>query len=185
MSIKHITVRGARQHNLKNINVEIPRLDFGFRQIVVRDGKGGKDHFTILPTVLIEPLQKQNVAKLLFRCLTAAQKMHEYDLRRGLGRVEMPFALARKYPNTVKEWSWQYVFPSRVLSKNPRTDSSGRHHLSPSGLQKVFKNALGKSRIARNARPLCAIRSPPTCFKTITTFAPFRNFSDTRNSRRQ
>lgn len=133
---------GLRLHEALRLRVK--DLDFGFRQIVVRDGKGGKDRFTILPTVLIEPLQKQ---------LTAAQKIHEHDLRRGLGRVEMPFALARKYPNAVKEWSWQYVFPSRVLSKNPRTDSSSRHHLSPSGLQKVFKNALGKSRIAKNASP--------------------------------
>ncbi len=119
-------------------------LDFGYRQVVVRDGKGGKDRFTVLPTILIEPLQKQ---------LLSAQKLHEQDLRRGLGRVEMPFALARKYPKAETEWAWQYVFPSKSLSKNPRTGATGRHHVSPSSLQKPFKEVLRKSRIAKNASP--------------------------------
>ncbi len=77
------------------LRLRVKDLDFEFRQIVVRDGKGGKDRFTVLPAKLIEPLQKQ---------LQFAQKLHELDLRNGLGRVEMPFALARKYPNARKEW---------------------------------------------------------------------------------
>lgn len=65
----------------------------------------------------------------------------------------MPFALARKYPNAEKEWAWQYVFPSKSLSKDPRSGATGRHHISPSALQKAFKDALRKSRIAKNASP--------------------------------
>lgn len=76
---------GLRLHEALRLRVK--DLDFGFKQIVVRDGKGGKDRFTVLPTKLVEPLQEQ---------LRFAQKLHEQDLRRGLGRVEMPFALARK-----------------------------------------------------------------------------------------
>ena len=133
---------GLRLH--KALRLRVKDLDFGFRQIIVRDGKGGKDRFTVLPTKLIEPLQKQ---------LLMAEKLHERDLRRGLGNVAMPFALARKYPNAEKEWRWQYVFPSRVLSVNPRTGATGRQHLSPSGLQRAFKNALRKSRIPKNASP--------------------------------
>ena len=110
----------------------------------MRDGKGGKDRFTVLPTKLIEPLQKQ---------LQAVQKLHEMDLRNGLGRVEMPFALSRKYPNAEKEWTWQYVFSSKNLSVNPRSGQTRRHHVSPSSLQKPFKEALQKSRIPKNSSP--------------------------------
>lgn len=126
------------------LRLRVKDLDFGFKQIVVRDGKGGKDRFTVLPTVLIEPLQKQ---------LVAAEKLHRQDLQRGLGRVEMPFALARKYPNAEREWGWQFVFPSKSLSVNPRTVQTGRHHVSPSALQRVFKDALRKSRVTKNASP--------------------------------
>jgi site-specific recombinase XerD len=65
----------------------------------------------------------------------------------------MPFALARKYPNAEKEWAWQFVFSSKSLSKNPRTDKTGRHHWSASTLQKAFKTALTKSRIPKKASP--------------------------------
>ena len=133
---------GLRLHEALRLRVK--DLDFGFKQIVVRDGKGGRDRFTVLPTKLIEPLQKQ---------LQSAQKLHEQDLQRGLGQVEMPLALARKYPNAEKEWCWQFVFPSKSLSVNPRTDKKNRHHVSPSGLQRVFKQALQKSRIPKNASP--------------------------------
>jgi integron integrase len=126
------------------LRLRVKDLDFGYRQIVVRDGKGGKDRFTVLPTKLIEPLQIQ---------LETVKKLHEQDLRHGLGRVRMPFALARKYPNAESEFCWQYVFPSKSLSKNPRTGETGRHHVSPASLQKPFKEILRKSRISKNASP--------------------------------
>ncbi len=110
----------------------------------MRDGKGAKDRFTVLPTSLVEPLQEQ---------LKAAEKLHEQDLRHGLGKVNMPFALSRKYPNAATEWAWQYVFPSKSLSVDPRSGAKGRQHVSPSNLQKVFRDALRKSRIPKNASP--------------------------------
>ena len=135
---------GSGLRLIEALRLRVKDLDFGFKQIVVRDGKGGKDRFTVMPTKLIEPLQKQ---------LLSAQKLHEQDLRRGLGRVEMPFALARKYPNAEIEWGWQYVFPSKSLSVNPRTDANRRQHVSASSVQKPFKAALRKSRIPKNASP--------------------------------
>lgn len=126
------------------LRLRVKDLDFGFRQIVVRDGKGAKDRFTVLPTKLIEPLQKQ---------LEFTRKLHERDLQSGLGCVEMPFALGRKYPNAGKEWCWQFVFPSKSLSVNPRSGKTARHHVSPSSLQKPFKAAVRKSRISKNASP--------------------------------
>jgi integron integrase len=135
---------GAGLRLQEALRLRVKDLDFGFKQIVVRDGKGGKDRFTVFPVKLIEPLQKQ---------LQFAQKLHEKDLRSGLGRVDMPFALARKYPDAEKEWAWQYVFPSKSLSVNPRSGKTGRQHVSPSSLQKPFKDALRKSTVAKNASP--------------------------------
>lgn len=135
---------GSGLRLIEALRLRVKDLDFGYRQIVVRDGKGAKDRFTVLPNILIEPLQKQ---------LETAKRSHEQDLRRGLGRVEMPFALGRKYPNAESEWAWQYVFPSKSLSKNPRTGVTGRHHVSPASLQKPFKDVMRKSRIAKNASP--------------------------------
>lgn len=135
---------GSGLRLIEALRLRVKDLDFGYRQITVRDGKGGKDRFTVMPTRLIEPLQKQ---------LEAAKKLHERDLRLGLGRVEMPFALARKYKNAESEWIWQYVFPSKSLSKNPRTGLMGRHHVSPASLQKPFKEIMRKSRIMKTASP--------------------------------
>lgn len=135
---------GSGLRLIEALRLRVKDLDFGYRQITVRDGKGGKDRFTVLPTKLIEPLQTQ---------LETARKIHEQDLRGGLGKVEMPFALARKYPKAETEWNWQFVFPARSVSKNPRSNVVGRHHVSPSSLQKPFKDILRKSRITKLASP--------------------------------
>jgi len=135
---------GSGLRLIEALRLRVKDLDFGFRQVVVRDGKGAKDRFTVLPTSLVEPLQNQ---------LKAAEKLHEQDLRHGLGKVNMPFALSRKYPNAETEWAWQYVFPSKSLSIDPRSGAKGRHHVSSSSLQKLFKTALRKSRIQKNASP--------------------------------
>ncbi len=135
---------GAGLRLQEALRLRVKDLDFGFRQIVVRDSKGGKDRFTVLPNVLIEPLQKQ---------IESVRKIHEADLRNGLGRVVMPFALARKYPNAEKEWMWQFVFPSKSVSVDPRSGLKGRQHVSPSSLQKPFKEAVRKSLVPKNASP--------------------------------
>jgi integron integrase len=124
------------------LRLRVKDLDFAYRQITVRDGKGGKDRFTILPEKLVEPLAAH---------LKKTRLQYERDLRAGLGRVWMPSALDRKYPNAAGEWKWQYVFPSPKLSRDPRTGLIGRHHLSESGLQKSFKNALDKAGVEKMA----------------------------------
>lgn len=93
---------GAGLRLSEALRLRVKDLDFDYKQIVVRDGKGAKDRVTVLPEKVIEPLKRQ---------LAAAKAIHERDLKIGLGRVEMPFALAVKYPNADKEWKWQYVFP--------------------------------------------------------------------------
>ena len=124
------------------LRLRVKDLDFGYKQVVVRDGKGGKDRFTILPDKIVEPLQKH---------LAAVKLLHDNDLRAGLGAVLMPFAYDGKHTNAAREWKWQYVFPSGKLSRDPRTGNIGRHHLSESGLQKAVKISLQKSSVEKHA----------------------------------
>jgi len=124
------------------LRLRVKDLDFGYKQITVRDGKGGKDRFTILPEKLVEPLQKH---------LAAVKNLHETDLKAGLGAVLMPFAFDGKHSNAAREWKWQYVFPSAKISRDPRTGKTGRHHLSESGLQKAVKIGLRKASVEKHA----------------------------------
>jgi integrase len=80
------------------LRLRVKDLDFTYRQIVVRDGKGNKDRVTVLPETTIEPLRAQ---------LEAVRAVHQQDLANGLGRVWLPYALERKYPNAAAEWGWQ------------------------------------------------------------------------------
>lgn len=124
--------------------LRVKDIDFDNCQIVVRDGKGQKDRVTLLPASLVEPLRAQ---------LAYVKHLHEQDLARGYGSVEMPFALARKYPNADKELAWQYVFPSVGLSWDPRTGLIRRHHLDPSGLQRAVRQAAKRAGIAKPVGP--------------------------------
>ena len=135
---------GAGLRLTEALRLRVKDLDFSYKQITVRDGKGGKDRITVLPEIVIELLKQQ---------LIEAKKIHERDLTLGLGQVEMPFALDRKYPNARREWKWQYVFPSKTLSKNPRTGATGRHHLSEASVQKPFRQVVVKTGMTKQASP--------------------------------
>jgi integron integrase len=135
------------------LRLRVNDINFEQSQIVVRQGKGEKDRLTMLPASLVEPLKAQ---------VTFVQKQHERDLADGYGSVELPFALARKYPNADKELAWQYGFPSDRLSTDPRSGLTRRHHLDPSGLQRAVKAA---AKLAKLNKPV----SPHTfrhCFAT-------------------
>ena len=124
------------------LRLRVKDLDFGYKQITVRDGKGGNDRFTILPEKLVEPLQKH---------LLSVKVQHENDLKAGLGAVLLPFAFDGKHSNAAREWKWQYVFPSSKISRDPRTGKMGRHHLHESGLQKAVKIGLNKAVVEKHA----------------------------------
>ncbi len=89
-------------------------VDFGYRQILVRDGKGGKDRITMLPAAVAAPLQAH---------LERVKVLHERDAAQGFGDVELPDAIARKYPRAPYEWGWKFVFPShkRSVDRGTRT----------------------------------------------------------------
>jgi integron integrase len=85
--------------------LRVKDFDFDYHQIVVREGKGAKDRVTLLPDSLVAPLAKH---------LTKVKTLHERDLALGFGAAMLPFALGRKYPGAVREWKWQFAFPSAI-----------------------------------------------------------------------
>ncbi len=135
---------GAGLRLMEALRLRVKDVDFEYKQIVVRDGKGAKDRVTILPEKLIAPLQ-EHIARV--------RMLHREDLRLGFGEVYLPFALERKYPNSASEWIWQYVFPAAKRSLDPRSGRERRHHLSESIIQRSVKTAAGQSSIPKRASP--------------------------------
>jgi integron integrase len=128
----------------EGLRLRIKDLDFDLGQIVVREGKGGKDRVTVLPDRLREDLQAQ---------IERVRLLHERDLADGCGAVHLPHALARKYPNAATELGWQYVFPAPEPSTDPRTGVERRHHLSASSVQKAVRKAARRAEIAKPVTP--------------------------------
>jgi integron integrase len=124
------------------VRLRVKDVDFEYRRITVRDGKGGKDRTTMLPESQIQPLIQQ---------FEYAKELHKADLAEGFGDVYLPGALARKYPNAGKEWGWQYVFPSPKLAVDPRGGKTRRHHLDAQVLQRAVHQAIRDAGITKHA----------------------------------
>jgi integron integrase len=124
---------GAGLRLMECARLRVKDIDFGYMQVVVRDGKGEKDRRTILPGPLAAPLRRQ---------VSAALRLHEEDLRRGYGKVYLPYALGRKYPDAAAEPGWQWVFPAGRLSLDPRSGEVRRHHASEDALQRAVRAAV-------------------------------------------
>ena len=122
------------------IRLRIQDLDFERHLLYVRGAKGGKDRVTLFPEVL-QPDMKAQVARV--------EAVHSQDLEKGYGDVYLPNALAVKYPNASKEFRWQYLFPAKKRSVDPRTGKTRRHHVLESGLQKAVKVAVGRAGITK------------------------------------
>jgi len=121
---------GLRLHECLRLRVK--DVDFSYRQITVRDGKGGKDRVTMLPETVIQPLH-QHLGKV--------RTLHRGDLSEGYGEVSLPHALSRKYPRAGYEWGWQFIFPSKNRSAEPETGVIRRHHIYPQTLHRAVKEA--------------------------------------------
>jgi len=131
---------GAGLRLLECLRLRIQDVDFGQRQLFIRDGKGGKDRVSLLPQGLTADLQA-HIERVI--------QLHQKDLAEGFGRVYLPEALARKYPNAATETGWQYVFPAKKRALDPRGGEERRHHAQESGLQKAVKTAARKSAIPK------------------------------------
>ena len=120
------------------IRLRVQDIDFDYREIIVRNGKGNKDRITTLSNQQIPELEKH---------LQTVKLIHEQDLKNGYGEVYLPFALSKKYPNAAKEWNWQYVFPARDVAVDPRSKMIRRHHVDASTINKAIKAAIKKLNI--------------------------------------
>jgi integron integrase len=117
----------------ETVRLRIQDIDFDYRQITVRSGKGHKDRVTTFPTSLEQPLKTH---------LQKVEIIHQQDLNAGFGSVYLPHALSRKYPAAAKEWNWQFVFPAKAISLDPRSKIRRRHHLDQSAINKAIKTAV-------------------------------------------
>jgi integron integrase len=110
------------------------------RELIVRQGKGGKDRMTMVPAALVDDLERQ---------FEASRKVFLEDRRRGVPGVELPHAMERKNPSAGTSWAWQWVFPQRALSTDPRTGIRRRHHAFDGTLQRAVRVAAFRARIAK------------------------------------
>ena len=124
------------------IRLRVQDVDFGQGKVFVRGGKGSKDRTVPLPEA-VRPLLADHVERVV--------ELHAKDVREGFGEVHIPEALARKYPNACRETGWQYVFPAKKRSVDPRSGKTMRHHVLESGFQKAVKEAVGKAGIRKRA----------------------------------
>ncbi|MGH8567237.1 MAG: integron integrase, partial [Gammaproteobacteria bacterium] len=135
---------GTGMRIMECVRLRVKDVDFARGEIVVRQGKGAKDRMTVLPHSLAASLKDH---------LVRVKKLHEADLEAGYGEVYLPDALARKYPGAPRQWAWQYVFPSRTRSVDPRSGVIRRHHADEKALQRAMQQAVRRAGVAKLATP--------------------------------
>jgi integron integrase len=124
---------GSGLRLLEALRLRVKDVDFPYHQLVVRDGKGAKDRVTVLPGNLAEPLRRH---------LDRLRALHDRHAAIGIANVSLPTAVHRKYPAAHAEWAWQFVFPARRMSLDPRSGELMRHHLHESVIQRAVKAAI-------------------------------------------
>lgn len=133
---------GAGLRLLECARLRVKDVDFSRNQIVVRSGKGGKDRITMLPAAARADLARH---------LRTARAQHEADVQAGAGWVELPSALATKYPNAGREWGWQWVFPATRIYLHGPTGQRRRHHLHETVVQRAVREAVRRAGIPKPA----------------------------------
>jgi len=135
---------GSGLRIMECLRLRLKDIDFGSHQLIIRDGKGEQDRVTLLPDSIVSELQMH---------LDLVRVIHQRDLKEGYGKVFLPYALERKYPNASKEFIWQYVFPASVRSIDPGSKRTRRHHLDPTVLQKAVRQAAQSAGINKPVSP--------------------------------
>ena len=133
---------GAGLRLIECLQLRVKDIDFERREIRVRQGKGGRDRVTVLPELMVAPVERQ---------LRVVREVHRRDKARGGGRVVLPGALDRKLPGASREWAWQWVFPAHRSFVDPGTRVPRRHHFHPSAVQRAFQEAVRRAGIAKRA----------------------------------
>ncbi len=135
---------GSGLRVLEGLRLRVKDIDFARGELTVRQGKGDKDRVTMLPAAVRPGLQRQ---------LAGVRQLHERDLAEGFGRVALPEALARKYPNAEREWAWQYVFPAARRGVDPRDGQVRRHHLHETVIQRAVREAARRAGLTKPVTP--------------------------------
>jgi integron integrase len=126
------------------LRLRVKDVDFDNMTITLRDTKSNRDRVTLLPTS-VTPALKLHLAKI--------QAQHQEDLASRYGEVELPYALANKYPREAYAWHWQYIFPASDFSTDPRSGRVRRHHVFETSLQRAVKEAAQKAKIHKHVTP--------------------------------
>ena len=135
---------GSGLRSLEVVRLRIHDIDFENNQIFVRVAKGGKDRTTIFPDTLHQPIRDH---------IEIVKKLHDKDLSEGFGEVYLPTALSRKYSKANIAFGWQYLFPAKVRSTDPRSGRVRRHHLDKSAIQKAVSSARTRAKITKRVSP--------------------------------
>ena len=132
---------GSGLRLLEGVRLRVKDVDLESGELLVRDGKGAKDRVTMLARSTRPALEAH---------LVAVRAQHERDLTRGAGRVILPGALTRKYPNAAVEWRWQWVFPATRHFRHP-SGAIMRHHYHETAVQRAMRMAVATAGIAKRA----------------------------------
>ena len=135
---------GSGLRLLEGLRLRVKDVDLARRELIVRDGKGGKDRVTMLAAQLVEPLRLQIAGRKL---------LHEEDLVKGRGEVWLPEALSVKYPAAPFAFGWQYVFAAAGYSVDPRSGTVRRHHVDEKHVQRAVKRAAAQAGIVKTVSP--------------------------------
>jgi integron integrase len=131
---------GLRLMEAMRLRVKDLALERG--ELIVREGKGGKDRVTMLPAMLENSVRAH---------LERLRGWYEEERRRARPGVSLPFALARKYPEAGTRWGWQYLFPAAALCRDPYTGCPVRHHLDEKIIQRAVQGAVRKAELTQPA----------------------------------
>jgi integron integrase len=135
-------IYGTGMRLMECIRLRVKDVDFDRHEILVREGKGGKDRVTMLPETLVQSLLEH---------LKKVRVVFEMDRKNDVPGVSMPDALSRKYPGASKTWGWFWVFPAPTLSDDPETGIHRRHHIYEQNLQRAIRLGVRKAGIAKPA----------------------------------
>ncbi|MDB5813621.1 MAG: integrase [Rhodocyclales bacterium] len=135
---------GTGMRLLECLRLRVKDVDFGRRELLVREGKGNKDRVTMLPHSLMAILRAH---------ITARKLQHDADLLDGKASVYLPHALAVKYPNADRFFGWQYVFASANYLRDPRSGAVRRHHVDEKRVQRAVKDAAARAKIVKPVSP--------------------------------